>query len=75
MRTKVQNKTQSKAASSVLMVATIAVLSLSLSGCDEAEQGRILRYEKGTYLGKMDTEISPETKNELRFRASMQRGI
>lgn len=71
MRTKVQSKTRS----SVLMVATIAVLGLGLAGCDEAEQGRILRYEKGTYLGKKDTELPADIKNELRFRASMQRGV
>jgi uncharacterized lipoprotein YehR (DUF1307 family) len=74
-QTKGQSGAQSKAASTVLMVATIAVLSISLAGCDEAEQGRILRYEKGTYLGKADTEVSPEMKNELRYRATMQRGM
>ena len=69
-----RTKARSKATSSVLMVATVAVLGFALAGCDEAEQGRILRYEKGTYLGKKDAEVPPETKNELRFRTSMQRG-
>ena len=66
---------RTKATSSILMGAMIAVLGLGLAGCDEAEQGRILRYEKGTYLGKMDTELPAETQGMLRSRASLQRDM
>lgn len=66
---------RAKATSSVLMVAMMAIVGVSLAGCDDAEQGRVLSYEKGTYRGEKDTEISPETQNELRARATMQGGM
>lgn len=47
---------------------------LGLAACDESEQGRVLRYEKGTYLGKADTPLSEEQVDELRQRARMQQG-
>ena len=58
-----------------LSLALIAGLGVSLTACDEAEQGRILMYEKGTYLGQQDTELSAETESMLRARTTMQRGI
>jgi hypothetical protein len=48
--------------------------SLLVSACDEAEQGRVLRYEKGTYLGQKDPALSNRERNDLRARARMQRG-
>ncbi|WP_193371008.1 hypothetical protein [Pelagibius marinus] len=51
-----------------------AGLVLALAACDESEQGRILRYEKGTYLGKADSPLSDEKRDELRSRAMMQSG-
>jgi len=51
-----------------------AALALALSACDEAEQGRILHYEKGTYLGKTDSGLSDAQLDELRARAMMQSG-
>ncbi len=51
-----------------------AGLVLALSACDEAEQGRVLRYEKGTYLGPTDTELSDQQRDELRSRARLQGG-
>lgn len=65
---------RTKTTPSVLLVAAIAGLGLSLAACDEAEQGRILRYEKGTYLGQKDTELSAEALGVLRSRASLQGG-
>lgn len=52
-----------------------AGLVLALAACDESEQGRILRYEKGTYLGKADSELSEEQRDELRQRALRQSGV
>jgi len=59
----------------VMVMALTAGLGLGLVACDQAEQGRILRYEKGTYLGQKDTKLPAEAQNALRDRATMQRGI
>jgi len=59
----------------VAAIALMAGLGLSLAGCDEAEQGRILRYEKGTYLGQTDAKLPAATEDALRGRAAMQGGI
>ena len=48
--------------------------ALGLAACDEAEQDRILRYEKGTYLGPPDEPLDSETLEELQFRVRMQGG-
>ena len=59
---------------SVLALATaLAAMSL-LTACDEQEQDRILRYEKGTYLGKPDTPLTEEQIEDLRLRARRQAG-
>ncbi len=49
--------------------------SLLVAACDEAEQGRILRYEKGTYLGPKDTTLPDEQQADLRARTHMQKGM
>jgi hypothetical protein len=54
--------------------AAVAGLVLALAGCDEAEQGRVLRYEKGTYLGQADTELTDAQREELRARTALQGG-
>ena len=46
-----------------------------LGACDEAEQGRILNYEKGTYLGEPDEKLSDEDRSELIQRARRQQGV
>lgn len=61
--------------STALFVTLIAGMGMGLSACDEAEQGRILMYEKGTYLGQPDTELPAETESMLKARAAMQRGV
>ncbi len=43
-----------------------------VSACDEAEQDRVLRYEKGIYLGPPDSGLSAGQVNELRQRAKRQ---
>lgn len=55
---------------SLMMVAA----AIGLAACDEAEQDRILRYEKGTYLGVPDEPLDNETLDDLRFRARLQAG-
>ncbi len=56
----------------LLILATVFAAGLFLSACDEAEQDRILRYEKGTYLGPKDQVLSAEQQAELRARTRMQ---
>lgn len=43
-----------------------------LTGCNEAETGRPLLYEKGVYQGQQDEGLSPEAREELRGRMSIQ---
>ena len=53
----------------LITIGLALTLSLTLSACREEEQGRKLRFEKGTYLGKPDTPLSDETLRALRGRA------
>lgn len=56
--------------------ALLAVLAPAfiLAACDQAEQGRVLNYEKGTYLGQKDRALSDRDKEDLRQRTLMQQG-
>jgi hypothetical protein len=56
----------------LLALAAVLVAGLFLSACDEAEQGRVLRYEKGTYLGPKDQALSNEQQADLRARSRLQ---
>jgi hypothetical protein len=51
--------------------ALLAALA-AVSGCREAEQGRILHYQKGTYLGEPDQKLSDAQRQDLRSRARNQ---
>jgi len=59
--------------SSTVTVLLLLVVGLGLAGCREEEQGRILLYEKGTYLGRPDTPLTAETVRALRDRVQYQR--
>lgn len=56
----------------VMLLCCIAALTLALGGCREDEQGRILKFEQGEYLGKSDQSLSEEQVDELRHRARLQ---
>ena len=56
----------------LLLLSTVFAAGLLLSACDEAEQGRILRYEKGTYLGPKDQVLTDAQQAALRARSRMQ---
>lgn len=43
-----------------------------LEGCREEEQGRVLSFEKGKYLGKPDQKLTSAQVEALRFRAANQ---
>ena len=45
-----------------------------LAGCNEAETGRPLTYEKGVYKGKQDEALTSEAREQLRQRMSIQAG-
>ncbi len=57
---------------SFLFALSVVMASLFLAACDEAEQGRILRYEEGVYLGKADQSLTTQQRAELRARTRMQ---
>jgi hypothetical protein len=52
----------------------IAACLMALAGCRAEEQGRILFYDKGTYLGPKEPPLSAEKLKELRKRTSEQVG-
>jgi hypothetical protein len=45
---------------------------LALQGCRDDEQGRILYFEKGNYLGHPDQALTEDQLRTLRQRASRQ---
>jgi hypothetical protein len=55
-------------------LAVIAVFALNASACREEEQGRLLSYEKGVYLGQSDTSLTETQLSELANRTRMQGG-
>lgn len=55
-------------------VATLVALALATAGCDQDEQGRVLMYKPGEYLGQPDTELSEDQRDVLRQRAKQQAG-
>jgi hypothetical protein len=59
-------------AKSILVGVAVIAASLMLSGCDPDEQDRVLRYEKGTYLGKPDRSLEDAELEALRARARNQ---
>ena len=53
-------------------VLTLVALAGFLQACDENERGRILQYEKGTYLGPADDSLSLGQLRELETRTNLQ---
>ena len=53
------------------MLALIAVAGF-LQACEQEERGRILQYEKGTYLGPADQSLSNEQLREIEVRTNLQ---
>ena len=56
-----------------LKIFALATFVTALSSCAEEEQNRLLRYEKGTYLGKADQALTQEQVRNLMGRADIQR--
>ena len=59
----------------IISVLALSIVGLTLAACDESEQDRMLRYEKGTYLGPVDPPLTPEQLDDLRYRTTLQGGI
>ena len=57
----------------VFLIISILIGSLLLSSCKESEQGRILNYKKGVYLGKKDNTLSKDQVYNLKMHTSRQR--
>ena len=57
---------------SALTLVVIVCAAALLSACEEEEQGRILRYDKGSYLGKPDQSLSEKQLKELEGRVREQ---
>jgi len=53
-------------------VLVIGMVTLAVSSCREAEQDRILKYEKGIYLGKADNALNADQLNTLADRTRLQ---
>jgi len=45
----------------------------TLSSCSEEEQNRVLSYDKGTYLGKVDQSLNSGQLRKLVIRSRIQR--
>jgi len=56
----------------VVALALSVVVIAALGGCREQEQGRVLLYKKGVYLGKVDKPTAPATVSVLRGRTWSQ---
>ena len=57
----------------IFVLFSLIGLSLGLVACAEEEQNRLLRYEKGTYLGKVDQQLTEEQLRQLMLRSNNQR--
>jgi hypothetical protein len=57
----------------MLTACCIILMSLALQACREDEQGQVLLYDKGTYLGKADQTLTEAQREALRHRTSLQR--
>ena len=56
----------------IFLIISIFISSFLLSSCQE-EQGRILNYKKGVYLGKKDDTLTMKQVNQLKMHTSRQR--
>jgi hypothetical protein len=63
----------SKDGSKSILLAVVAA-GLVLGACDDAEQDRVLMYQKGEYKGAPDTALSEDTLRALRQRTAQQKG-
>ena len=58
----------------IAVVGAVLASALVLSACRAEEQGRVLRYQKGAYLGKTDPALDRDQVERLRLHMSGQGG-
>jgi hypothetical protein len=46
------------------------LLVLAVQGCREEEQGRVLSFDKGNYIGAADAKLSPDQVEALTQRTA-----
>ncbi len=56
----------------IITLACLVAVGASLGACREDEQGRVLLYDKGVYLGKPDTPVSQDARRALLTRIQRQ---
>jgi hypothetical protein len=56
----------------LFVITALVGLAVGLLGCNQDEQGRILSYEKGTYLGQADHKLGENQLRDLEMRTSLQ---
>ncbi|MDP6175106.1 MAG: hypothetical protein QGF09_13150 [Rhodospirillales bacterium] len=58
-----------------VLIGCAAALAVTLGACRPEEQGRILSYQKGVYLGKADSPLTAKARSAARDRARYQGGL
>ena len=56
----------------IFILFSLIGLAFGLVACEEHEQNRLLHYEKGTYLGKADQQLSEDQLRQLVLRSKGQ---
>jgi hypothetical protein len=56
-----------------MIMGCLLMAGLAMSGCRKEEQNRPLEFQKGTYLGEQDQNLTEEQLRDLRQRARAQR--
>lgn len=56
----------------VTVFGAVVGCAFALVACRAEEQGRIIRYKPGVYLGKKDTELGEAQKEEIKMRTAGQ---
>ena len=56
-------------------VGALLGVAVVVAACNPTEQGRVLDYQKGVYLGKKEAPLSEATLKTLRARTAHQAGV
>lgn len=64
-----------RTAKPMTLIGGAVMFALLLAGCRAEEQGRVLNYQPGKYLGKPDAQLSEGQTRALRRRGSLQQGV
>jgi hypothetical protein len=63
------------AGKSIGLLGCALVAALTLGGCREEEQDRVLRFNKGEYAGRPDQPLTAEAREALKERMRHQGGL